>query len=224
IEEQQQGQHQGGEASYDIERGGQPVTGQYRQQHRGKERHGQQRGDGIGDHSRPPPKGSRAPISTVSNRSRIRNRNTPMTINATRMEKAMLISTTSGMPCAPAAARMMPFSIDRNPTTWLTALRLVTIISMPISTTDSASARSSRVTGSAWAVTGSITSTDSATSAMPTTMRRNAQGIRIALIPNAIAAVIYRCGASWMNACQATESARMPACSASTFKRAYSRS
>ena len=88
-----------------------------------------------------------------------------MTMNAIRMENATLISTTSGMPCAPVAARLMPFSSDRKPTTWLTALRRVTIISRPISTTDSASAMSSRATGSACAVTGSITSSDSATSA-----------------------------------------------------------
>ena len=59
----------------------------------------------------------------------------------------------------------MPFSSDMKPTTWLTALRRVTIISSPISTTESASAMSSRATGSACAVTGSITSSDSATSA-----------------------------------------------------------
>ena len=64
-------------------------------------------------------------------------------------EKATLISTTSGMPLAPVAARMRPFSSDMKPTTWLTALRRVTIISRPSSTTDSANARSSRASGSA---------------------------------------------------------------------------
>ena len=69
---------------------------------------------------------------------------------------------------------------------------------------------SSRATGSAWVVTGSITSSDSATRPMPAsmvtpmpttvsisrwmprrnTMRRSAQGISIALKPSAIAAVM----------------------------------
>ena len=61
-----------------------------------------------------------------------------MTMKAIRIENATLISTTSGMPLAPVAARMRPFSSDMKPTTWLTALRRVTIISRPSSTTDSA--------------------------------------------------------------------------------------
>ena len=114
------------------------------------------------------------------------------------------------MPCAPVAARMMPFSNDMNPATWLTALRRVTIISRPISTTDSASAISSRASGSVCSiVTGSITSSDRAISAMPAsmvmpvpttvstsrcrprrnTMRRRAAGMIIALNTSAIAAV-----------------------------------
>ena len=72
-----------------------------------------------------------------------------MTMKAISTENATLISTTSGMPRAPVAARLMPFSSDMKPTTWLTALRRVTIISSPISTTDRASAMSSRATGSA---------------------------------------------------------------------------
>ena len=67
-----------------------------------------------------------------------------MTMKAIRIEKATLISTTSGMPLAPVAASTSPFSSDMKPTTWLTALRRVTIISRPSSTTDSAKARSSR--------------------------------------------------------------------------------
>ena len=59
-----------------------------------------------------------------------------MTMKAIRIEKATLISTTSGMPLAPVAARISPFSSDMKPTTWLTALRRVTIISKPSSTTD----------------------------------------------------------------------------------------
>ena len=61
-----------------------------------------------------------------------------------RIEKATLISTTSGMPLAPVAARMRPFSIDMKPITWPTALRRDTIISRPSRMTDSAKARSSR--------------------------------------------------------------------------------
>ena len=48
-----------------------------------------------------------------------------MTMNATSTENATLISTISGMPRAPAAARIRPFSIDMKPITWVTALRRV---------------------------------------------------------------------------------------------------
>ena len=54
-----------------------------------------------------------------------------------------------------------------KPTTWLTALRRVTMISMPSSTTDKANAKSSRASGSASAVTRSITTIDRATRPMP---------------------------------------------------------
>ena len=47
-----------------------------------------------------------------------------MTISATSTEKATEISTTSGMPLAPVAARMSPFSSDMKPTTIETAFRL----------------------------------------------------------------------------------------------------
>ena len=60
----------------------------------------------------------------------------PTTISAIRIEKATLISTTSGMPFAPVAARIRPFSSDMKPTTWLTALLRVTIISRPSRTTE----------------------------------------------------------------------------------------
>ena len=60
----------------------------------------------------------------------------PITMKAIRIENATLISTTSGMPLAPVAASTRPFSSDMKPTTWLTALRRVTIISRPSSTTD----------------------------------------------------------------------------------------
>ena len=100
-------------------------------------------------HRRSPRKRSSACTSTVSKRSRMRNRKMPMTMKAIRIENATLISTTSGMPLAPVAARMRPFSSDMKPTTWLTALRRVTIMRSPSSTTASAKARSSRASGSA---------------------------------------------------------------------------
>ena len=96
----------------------------------------------------------------------------PITMKAIRIEKATLISTTSGMPLAPVAASTRPFSSDMKPTTWLTALRRVTIISRPSSTTESAKARSSRASGSASAVTRSITTIESATRPMPSSMVR----------------------------------------------------
>ena len=55
----------------------------------------------------------------------------PITMKAIRMEKATLISTTNGMPLAPVAASTRPFSSDMKPTTWLTALRRVTIRRSP---------------------------------------------------------------------------------------------
>ena len=72
-----------------------------------------------------------------------------MTMKATSTENATLISTTSGMPLAPVAARIRPFSSDMKPMIWLTALRRVTIIISPSSTTERANARSSRASGSA---------------------------------------------------------------------------
>jgi hypothetical protein len=139
----------------------------------------------------------------------MRNRKMPMTMKAIRIENATLISTTSGMPLAPVAARMRPFSSDMKPTTWLTALRRVTIMSRPSSTTASAKARSSRASGSAPGVTRSITTIESATSPMPasivapmpttvstsrwmprrTPMRWSASGTTMALKTRAIAAV-----------------------------------
>ena len=106
-------------------------------------------------------------MSTVSKRSRMRNRNTPITISATRIENATLISTTSGIPLAPVAARISPFSIDMKPITWLTALRREIIISRPSSSTDSANARSCWVSVPALAVIGSMTMIESATRPMP---------------------------------------------------------
>src|SRR5262249_42188486 len=139
-----------------IEARAQPIAGQQRQYHGAGRGDHQERAQRIEcsiehglAHRRSPRKASSAPTSTESKRSRMRNRNTPMTMNATSTEKATLISTTSGMPLAPVAARIMPFSSDMNPTTWLTALRRVTIIKRPSNTTESANARSSRASGSA---------------------------------------------------------------------------
>jgi hypothetical protein len=139
----------------------------------------------------------------------MRNRKMPITMKAIRIEKATLISTTSGMPLAPVAASTRPFSSDMKPTTWLTALRRVTIINRPSSTTESANARSSRASGSASAVTRSMITIESATSPMPSSMaeptpttfsisrwmpsramiRCSATGMTIALNTSAIAAV-----------------------------------
>ena len=91
-------------------------------------------------------------------------------MKAIRIEKATLISTTRGMPLAPVAARTRPFSSDMNPTTWLTALRRMIIMSRPSSTTDSAMARSSRARGSALEVTLSISTMESVTRPMPSSM------------------------------------------------------
>ena len=63
-----------------------------------------------------------------------------MTTSATSTEKATEISTTSGIPFAPVAAKMRLFSSDMKPTTIDTALRRTTIMSMPSSTTERAKA------------------------------------------------------------------------------------
>src|SRR6185437_3074778 len=122
-----------------------------------RQRQNQPQARGGTDHWRSPRNWSIAATSTVSKRSRIRNRKMPITMKAIRIEKATLISTTSGMPVAPVAASTRPFSSDMKPMTWLTALRLVTIMSRPSSRTDSAKARSSRATRSACGVAFSIT-------------------------------------------------------------------
>ena len=59
-----------------------------------------------------------------------------MTMKAISTENATLISTTSGMPLAPVAARTRPFSSDMKPMMSPTALRRVTIIRRPSSTTE----------------------------------------------------------------------------------------
>src|ERR1700720_539278 len=134
------------------------------------EQHKPDRIEGHRAHRRSRRTRSSARISTLSNRSRIRKRKIPITMKAISTEKATLISTTSGMPFAPVAARTSPFSSDMKPITWLTALRRDTIIRRPSSTMESAKARSSRARGSAAAVTRSMTTIERATSAMPASM------------------------------------------------------
>src|SRR3954447_23631732 len=151
----------------------QPVARQHRQQRRRGDRNqqdGRHRVKKRYAHRRSPRKSSRAETSTESKRSRIRNRKMPMTMNAIRIENATLISTTSGMPLAPVAASTSPFSSDMNPTTWLTALRRVTMTRSPSSTTDSSKARSSRASGSASLVTRSMRTSERATSPIPASM------------------------------------------------------
>src|SRR6266576_1676116 len=157
----------------DIQPRRQPVAGQHGQQRRRADRNQQDGCHGVKEryaHRCSPRKSSSAETSTESKRSRIRNRKMPMTMNAIRIEKATLISTTSGMPLAPVAAGISPFSSDMKPTTWLTALRRVTMTRSPSSTTDSAKARSSRANGSASAGTRSIKTMESATSPIPASM------------------------------------------------------
>jgi len=131
------------------------------------------------------------------------------------------------MPATPTAARISPFSSDMKPITWVSALRRVIIISRPISTTDSASARSSRVSAPRLSVVGSTTMIDSATSPTPSaiegntpsavsmerwmrsrrTMLCSASGIATPFAPSAISAVTYRCGAPCDQPCHAAAAA-----------------
>src|SRR5260370_28430034 len=172
-EKEREGRSERQEGRQDIEPRAEPIEGQQRQQRgcrHGDQQDGAQRVVGERAHSWSPRKRSSAWTSMVSKRSRMRNRKMPITMNAMRIEKATLISTTSGMPLAPVAASTRPFSSDMKPTIWLTALRRVTIIKRPSSTTESANARSSRASGSASAVTRNITTIESATRPMPSSM------------------------------------------------------
>src|SRR6202043_1680227 len=155
--------HQGGKRRQHVEAGRDPIYRQQCKERPGGHRDQQYGGKRIEPHRRSPRKRSSACRSTVSKRSRIRNRKMPITMKAMRIENATLISTTSGMPLAPVAARTRPFSSDMKPTTWLTALRRVTIINRPSNTTASAKAKSSRASGSASWVTRSMTTIDNAT-------------------------------------------------------------
>lgn len=94
----------------------------------------------------------------------------PKMMKATMTAKATSISTISGMPWTPTAARISPFSSDMKPTTCPMALRRVIMVSRPSSTTDRASARSSRVSAVTSAVTGSTSRIDSVTRLTPAIM------------------------------------------------------
>ena len=147
------------------------------------------------------------------------------------------------MPATPTAASTSPFSRLISPTTWLMALRRVIIISMPSSTTESASARSSRAIALAPAVIGNTTKIASATTATPAimlapmpsavstdrcrfirrTMPRSARGISSALATKAMSAVRYSSGAPCMAPCQAAASASTPPCMAKALITACTR-
>src|SRR5690606_12571425 len=170
VEHQKRGRgDEGQERGGDVDPRTRPVAWQQCQQCRPASRQDQNGREGVrAGHRRSPLNSSSDSRSTESNRSRMRNRKTPMSIIAISTENATLISTTSGMPCAPAAARIRPFSSDMKPTTCVTALRRVTIISMPSRITESAKARSSRASAfSADSVSCSIRRIESATSPMP---------------------------------------------------------
>src|SRR5581483_6247275 len=208
--EQRQRREEGQQRRQYVEPRGQLVAGEYGKDRGGDRRDQQDRSERVEGHRRSPRKRSSACRSTLSKRSRMRNRKMPITMKAISTENATEISTTSGMPLAPVAASTRPFSSDMKPTTWLTALRRVTMTSRPSNTTDNAKARSSRASGSAPGVTRSITTIDSATRPMPasivspkpiavsisrwmpsrTMIRCSATGMMMALNTSAISAVM----------------------------------
>src|SRR5262249_49612116 len=118
AEEQRDRGEEGQERRDHIERRRQPVPRQRHQQRRRQRWNYENGSDRLEQsrHPRPPRKRARGSKSTVSKRSRMRNRKMPITMKAMRIEKAMLISTTSGMPLAPVAASTRPFSSDMKPT------------------------------------------------------------------------------------------------------------
>ncbi len=118
AEEQRDRGEEGQESRNDIERCRQPISRQRHEQRRRQRGNCENGGDRFkrSRHPRSPRKRSSACKSTVSKRSRMRNRKMPITMKAMRIEKAMLISTTSGMPLAPVAASTRPFSSDMKPT------------------------------------------------------------------------------------------------------------
>src|SRR5258707_3638538 len=118
LNEQRNRGQEGQDSRNLIERSSQPVSRQGHEQ-RGRQRWNRENGGDWFEqsrHPRSPRNRSSACKSTVSKRSRMRNRKMPITMKAMRMEKAMLISTTSGMPLAPVAASTRPFSSDMKPT------------------------------------------------------------------------------------------------------------
>src|SRR6185503_9408391 len=117
-EQQREGGDEAQKRRRNVEARGQPISRQDGEQGCRAQRYQQHRDDRfemLADHRRSPRNWSSAPTSTVSKRSRMRKRKMPMTMNAIRIENATLISTTSGMPLAPVAARISPFSSDMNP-------------------------------------------------------------------------------------------------------------
>ena len=90
--------------------------------------------------------------STVSNRSRMRNRNTPITMNATSTEKATRYLHHQRHALGARGGEDQAVLQRHEADDLLTALRRITIISRPSSTTESAKARSSRASASASAV------------------------------------------------------------------------
>src|SRR5262249_33787694 len=93
-----------------IEPRREPIAGDNRENRGRRRRNKEHRHERVEHrHGCSPRKRSSVCTSTLSKRSRMRNRKMPMTMNAIRMEKATLISTTKGIPLAPVAARMSPF-------------------------------------------------------------------------------------------------------------------
>src|SRR5262249_48720859 len=161
----------GQERAGDVDPRGEAVPGDEDEDERRQQRqaeHRLQRVDRQGSaHRCSPRKVSMYCRSSVSKRSRMWKKKMPKMMNATITEKAMLISTTSGMPLTPTAARKSPFSSEMKPTTWVTALRRVIMTRRPTRTTESAIARLSRVSAPDPAVTGSTRRIERATSATP---------------------------------------------------------
>src|SRR5262249_17947420 len=116
-DKQRHGGGQGEKTRQHIEPRGQLIARQRSEQARRGGRYQKDAGECVDRPRFSPRKRSMACISTVSKRSRMRNRKMPMTMKAISTEKATLISTTSGMPLAPVAASTRPFSSDMNPIT-----------------------------------------------------------------------------------------------------------
>src|SRR5215467_12928655 len=185
---QRQRRDEGCERCKNIEPRRQPIARKCRQHEGRNGRNQQDAGERIDHHRRSPRNRSSSCKSTLSKRSRIRNRKMPMTMKAISTEKATEISTTSGMPLAPVAANTRPFSSDMKPTTWLTAFRRVTIINRPSNTTESATRPMPN------SIVGPTPTTVSISRWMPrrTMIRCNAIGMMMALNNSAIAAVTKR--------------------------------